>query len=186
MAFTEFKKKKFLRTFQILDRNGNGVLDWGDFTCVARTLREELGWSDDAPKLQGLLGALRAYWERMLELMDADGDGTIDEGEYLRFYRQFSEELPHLGRVPEWALDLYQALHRAVDRDNDGCIDAEEYARYLRALGSEADPAAAFRRCDVDGDGYIDVDELGLLVAQYLSSDDPADPGNWFVDGGGW
>lgn len=186
MAFTEFKKSKFLRTFRILDRNGNGVLDWEDFTSVAFTLRGELDWTEDSPKFQRLLGALQAYWERMVELMDTDGDGTIDEEEYLRFYRQFSEELPRLGAVPEWALDLFQALHRAVDLDNDGCISAEEYAMYLRALGSSSDPAVAFRHCDGDGDGYIDVDELNDLIAQYLSSDDPMEPGNWFVDGGGW
>jgi len=186
LALTEYKKQKFSRTFKVLDRNGNGVLDWEDFTFVAFTLQQEMNWEDDAPKLQELLGALQSYWERMLELMDTDGDGTIDAVEYLRFYSQFAEELPRLGdKVPEWALDLFQALHRAVDFDNDGCISPEEYALYLKALGSSSDPQAAFNHFDLDGDGLLDIDELEVLIRQYLTSDNPMDPGNWFVDGGG-
>ncbi len=187
MSLSEFKRKKFEQTFQVLDRNGNGVLDWDDFAQVAFTLREAHDWAEDAPKFQALLGALQNYWERMLELMDTDGNSTIDRYEYLEFYQRFAEELPRLGgQVPEWALDLFTALHRAVDTDNDGAINEGEYALYLKALGSRSDASVAFRHFDIDGDVYLDMDELEILVAQYLTSDDPTEPGNWFVDGGGW
>lgn len=187
MGLSEFKRKKFAHTFHVLDNNNSGQLDWDDFANVAVALQAAMGWHDDAPKLRDLREALADYWAKMLEFMDDDGDGEISELEYLIFYERFSAELPTFhNRVPTWALDLFVALHRAVDADNDGCIAPEEYAIYLRALGSKADPAAAFARFDLDRDGFVDVDEIEQLFAQYLTSNDPADPGNWFIDGGGW
>lgn len=187
MPLSEFKRKKFQRTFHVLDNDDSGYLDWDDFANVAYALKTRFDWADDAPKLRNLLAALRDYWARMLEFMDSDGDGQISLLEYLVFYERFSAEAPKLAnKMPAWALDMFQALHHAVDADNDGCISVDEYEIYLKALGSDADAARAFAHIDLDGDGYLDVDEVEQLFSQYLVSEDPKDPGNWFIDGGGW
>lgn len=73
---------------------------------------------------------------------DLDGDGRVDEGEYVAY--------------------LMRGFH-ARDRDGNGVLEGDELppgARPLSADGNEARLRRQFRRQDADGDGRLDAREL--------------------------
>ncbi|GIX39231.1 MAG: hypothetical protein KatS3mg128_0280 [Silanimonas sp.] len=73
---------------------------------------------------------------------DLDGDGRVDEAEYLAY--------------------LMRGFH-ARDRDGNGVLEGEELPPGARALGAaenEARLRRQFRRQDADGNGWLDAREL--------------------------
>lgn len=176
---SELQLRKFSTVFHFLDRNKNQVLDWEDFCRGVYFIRKERGWSDGDPRLLNLLQAYETYWQKMLALCDEDENGVITLYEFLRLHEQVADEIRESGRVPSWALQLFQDTHRALDIDGDGSITQDEYALHLRSIDSDADPRAAFLRLDLNHDGGIDIAELEQLYQQFIMSNDPNSSGNW-------
>lgn len=78
----------------------------------------------------------------LMARFDLDGDGRVDEAEYLAY--------------------LMRGFH-ARDRDGNGVLEGEELppgARPLGAAENEARLRRQFRRQDADGNGWLDAREL--------------------------
>ena len=117
------------------DVNRGGVLDLDEFCRFVRA-REEGEFSD----LE-----LRARFAAM----DADGSGTVDMSEYLRWSLRDA-----LARSAERVMDLF----RSWDLDRSGTVDKEEFHWAVCALGVEvarADTDAVFDSLDDDGSGML-------------------------------
>lgn len=180
---TDYQKTKFDTYFRHLDRDGSGAVEWKDFEVVIENLRSAKGWSADEERYKRLVEVQRDYWQKIAERVDKDGDGKVSPAEFNDFHESVGREIKEQGRAPAWAVALVQAYHRVLDTTGDGTIDQSEYGAYLKALGSRVDPGEAFRRLDLDRDGNIDIEEMEQLYAQYITSDNPGEPGNYLVTG---
>lgn len=179
---SEFRKRKFLNLFRHLDVDNNHIIDTEDFTRYVATMKEKRKWSDDEPKLARLIATTDAWWADMQRRV-GDGGDQIAKRQWLQFFEQLGEEMAGGGDPPQWARDLCLETHRILDLEGDGTINLEEYTFWLECIGSSAEPEEAFRKLDFNGDGVIDVSEMVQLFTQYVTSDDPADPGNYIMTG---
>jgi len=166
MAASAIRRRQAL--FLTLDHNNTGALDWDDFARSAEVIRAERGWAPDHQLHQGLLHAMRGFWDELAARVDRDKNGRISASEWMEFHGAMAEEVRALGRVPLWGLGLLQGIHAVLDLDGNGTIDADEYAVWLRAIDSTHDAAAAFKLLDADGDGLLGFDELERLYRSWL------------------
>ncbi|MHA6758144.1 EF-hand domain-containing protein [Streptacidiphilus sp. PAMC 29251] len=97
--------------FDLLDADGNGLLEAEDFELMARRVIEAARDSDDAAK-EALSVAFRRYWEALEAELDAHHDGRITFDEY-----HVSVLSPHLFDEPisEFAEALGALGHPAGD-----------------------------------------------------------------------
>jgi len=175
---------KFTYAFQCLDTNSNGTIEADDFLRLSRDLKKFHGWAKGDPRAETMRNELLDYWEMLCMLTDNDGSGDIDLDEYLLFHRLMIEETEEFGEAPPWAQALVDTLIASVDADGDGKIDPTEYGNYLTAIGSQMNAATAFGKLDLDGSGYLELSELNDLMAEYLTSTNTTDPGNYLLTGG--
>ena len=87
------------------------------------------------------------------------------------------------GELPRAAQDHVLTTFEVLDLDGDGEISCEEYAIYLAAIGSDADPVAAFRRLDVEGRGALSLRSIEGLYGEWVSAGEPERRGNYLLTG---
>jgi hypothetical protein len=115
------------RTFEVLDKDGNGSLDASELLDFVR------GKDMDPP-----FAVVRA----ILEDMDTDGNGLIDFDEFVRRCLVDEEPVPELRRAGNVdaemaALETYWRL----DTDGDGSLSAEEIrSGIVRELSFSTEP----------------------------------------------
>jgi len=180
---TPFQKRKFRILFDHLDSNGNGILQWRDIMVHMDTIKGLKGWTDENPRFIQLMMSEMAYWDKVLERVDADGNGVVSPEEFEAFYASVVEEIGRTDRVPSWSLDLLRSKFRVLDIDGNGDVSQEEFALYLQAIRCPSDPVEVFARVDLNGDGRIGFGELEALFRQFVLSSDPAEPGNYIMCG---
>ncbi|MFD0279365.1 oxygenase MpaB family protein [Kitasatospora sp. NPDC127111] len=158
-----------LETFfhQVLDQTGDGRVDTADLQAMVHTICWQLELP--AEREDVLYAAFESWWRHLCRAMDADGDGTVDCGEFV------SAMLAGVDRDPAY-LDrglgpAVRALFRAADTDGSGHLGADEY----RALfgGSRVHPAElndGFRQLDTDGDGLISEEEFVTAFADFFTA----------------
>jgi Ca2+-binding EF-hand superfamily protein len=136
--------QEFRQAFDIMDRNGDGVITVDDLATVMRAI----GQSPNHQELQD-----------MIREVDADGNDNIDFTEFLalmsRQMRQsdIEEELKETFRV--------------FDRDNDGFITPQELRTLLISLGLDSSAQvirAMIAEADRNRDGKIDFAEFRALA----------------------
>jgi Ca2+-binding EF-hand superfamily protein len=136
--------QEFRQAFDIMDRNGDGVITVDDLAAVMRAI----GQSPNHQELQD-----------MIREVDADGNDNIDFTEFLalmsRQMRQsdIEEELKETFRV--------------FDRDNDGFITPQELRTLLISLGLDSSAQvirAMIAEADRNRDGKIDFAEFRALA----------------------
>ena len=159
------------RRFAVIDANGNGVLDAGDYQLAARRLCEAFGYAADSPAARSAATALRALFDRMLAHMDADGDHVISPDE---FVTAAGREIEDRAGFDAAAGATARTLIQVADTDGNGVLDAGEYTRLAAVYGVDADQAArAFGRLDLDRNGVLDTAELSQAISQFFVPEDP-------------
>jgi Ca2+-binding EF-hand superfamily protein len=176
-----FRTRKFTTLFELTDRNKDGRIDLADFTHYAQGIREERGWAADSPAVSGLVDGSTQWWREMVQHVGGD-DKSISLAEFLAFWDHLGRELAK-GAVPPWALDTCARIHQALDTSGNGTVNEREYGVWLRSAGSTADPKTVFAKLDTNGDGVVTLSEMMTLFAQFVLSDNPADPGNLLMTG---
>ena len=92
-SVSNLQKDKFLHIFELLDVDGNGVLQYEDFRLVVDTMCDERGWSKGHRRRLGLTRANKRLWDLMIRYLDADGDGDVSLIEWLNFhFTAFSQD----------------------------------------------------------------------------------------------
>lgn len=179
---SDLQTRKFTRQFKLLDANGNGRIEAGDFTRISGSLAELRGLSQD--QAQELAKRYLQTWEALRETCDEDGDGEVTLEEWLAFHRK-ALEVDYIRRVasPRYRSPI-EALARFVfdllDANGDGQVSREEYLGFCWAHGLEDEQAErCFREIDRDGDGFLSRDEVIDMVLEFYFSDDPQVAGNW-------
>ena len=126
------------------------------FNTIMPESEEGLCMSEMASLLAGMgyhptedeLGSL--YYE-----MDVDGNGKIDQGEFILFASQRLSE----SNWREQIMDLFVQL----DRDGNGYITTDEFKEMFQQIGEkfgEEEIEELIREADQDGNGQIDYKEF--------------------------
>jgi calmodulin len=136
--------QEFRQAFDIIDRNGDGVITVDDLATVMRAI----GQSPNHSELQD-----------MIREVDADGNDNIDFTEFLALMsRQMRQS------------DIEEELRetfRVFDRDNDGFITAQELRTLLISLGLDSSAQvirSMIAEADRNRDMKIDFPEFRALA----------------------
>ncbi|RSS51171.1 hypothetical protein EF912_20730 [Streptomyces sp. WAC07061] len=172
----EVISRKYDRTFDMLDTNGDQVLQEEDFTALAESIARTAGLEPGSPKEQTLLAEWRRCWNVLLDHADTDADGQISRSE---FHQAMSGAYGDSTLLERNLRAGFEAEFAAIDSDDDGVASLEELEAFLRAWGMDADQArTAAGRLDVNGDGRITRDEYFSAWHSFLLSDDPTTTGS--------
>jgi Ca2+-binding EF-hand superfamily protein len=137
---TEEQITQLREAFSAHDRNGDGRITLQEL----REALEKLGEEPAEAELRALMAKA-----------DADGNQTIELGEFLAF---MSRRLRAAGPVDELreAFDVF-------DRNRDGLVSIDELLQVMGRLGEEMsreEAEASLRRGDSDGDGQLTYEEF--------------------------
>ncbi len=175
--------RKFTTLFAHFDTNGDGVLSEADFRQQAQRIQQSFGWSSDEKRTRFLFEGRSELFQRLASGADKDRDGTVTLAEFLRYFERQLLAYRAAGVASPWLVSSCRDLIELIDQDGSRAISVNEYGRLLSAMGSDADPESTFARLDRNHDGKLTLDELISLSLEFMTSDDPEAPGNFFFCG---
>jgi Ca2+-binding EF-hand superfamily protein len=162
--------------FDLIDEDGNGIIEVNDFALRAQRLAETQNVTANGARDE-LRDQVVAWWDHICIIADFDGDARVTLPEWKAYWRSIQ-------RGVERDDDTLDTLHRAargtlraIDRLGDGRVSEDEYADWLDAWGADGS-AEAFRRLDRGGKGFLTEADLVVAVQEFYLSDDPDAPGN--------
>ncbi|KAL6970753.1 hypothetical protein U1Q18_030444 [Sarracenia purpurea var. burkii] len=105
---------------------------------------------------------------RMIEKIDANGDGCVDIDEFGALYQSVMNDRGGEETAAEGEEEMREAFE-VFDQDSDGFITGEELRSVLEALGLREGGAAAecrrmIAKVDVDGDGRVSFNEFKRMM----------------------
>ncbi|KAK4262289.1 hypothetical protein QN277_027869 [Acacia crassicarpa] len=136
------KSEELRWVFAKYDTNKDGKISLEEYKAAMKAINKSIS---------------NAEAEKSFQVMDSDGDGSIDFKEFLEMYSGG-------GKVKESEL---RSAFQMFDLDGDGKISAEELCRVLKRLGESSSMSACIQMVkgvDGDGDGYIDFDEFTRMM----------------------
>ena len=148
---SEFSRKKYVSSFNLLDADKSGTIEFEDFAAHARYIKDDQGWSDQDPKWLQLLDAKKRGWQKIQEAVDTNNDNKVSLEEWLTFCENAENQVRTSGKPAQWLSDIFHALFRSIDLDNDGTITLDEYSLYLKSIGhGNVDPVPLFNKVDLN------------------------------------
>lgn len=175
--------RKFTTLFSHYDVNGDGVLSEADFREQARRILDSFGWTNDEKRSRHVYDSRKELFQRLASGADKDRNGSVSLEEFLRYFER--QILAHraAGVASPWLVQACRDVIEIIDHDGSGSITELEYARLLKSMGSDADPHETFLKIDRDSDGKLSLKELIALSLEFMISEDPEAPGNFFFCG---
>ncbi|MEU9237613.1 EF-hand domain-containing protein [Streptomyces subrutilus] len=172
MSLSDYQQKIADR-FHTFDQDGDGAVSVADFEGLAQSVLREYALAPTTPKGKALISAARKFGQDLVALADANGDGEVDQEEFVNAastrLRNNPEGLTKL--VRPWAT----AVLAVADADGDGQVTVAEWARMLRAMRATPERAQAKAEAiDADGDGTVSVDEVLATIVAFYTTDEPA------------
>ncbi|MFI6639021.1 EF-hand domain-containing protein [Streptomyces sp. NPDC050504] len=149
--------------FDMLDADGSGTLEQGDFEALAERVIDSSGVAAESPRAASVRSAYLTYWRGLYEHADGNGDGVVDFDEYAAVVHDRE------------AFDRYvrpyaEALVAAADRDGDGWVEREHYVAVMVATGfSTAGAEDTFAALDATGDGRVPAKRWVDAIAGYYT-----------------
>lgn len=174
-----------MHMFELLDVDGNGVLEYDDFRMVVDTMAEERGWDHSSRRYLSLVASNKRLWKMFSRNLDVDSDGSITLMEWLAFHiKAFLTDPVSNGLQPEFSSALNSTARfflELLDSDGDGIVTVDDYILFCAAYNvGEVEARAGFEMFDRDGNGHITQDEVVNMVTEFYLSDDPEALGNLF------
>ncbi len=185
VAFTQLQKDKWIHMFELLDVDGNGLIEYTDFRTAIDVMAEDLGWNKSHRRYQGLMRANQRLWKMYSRHFDQDADGVVTMPEWLNFHIQaFLKDPLRNGFDPATSAalrDTSQFFIDMLDSDLDGNVSEDDHVVFCHAYHVGEDEARrCFREFDRNQNGVLQVEEVLLLIQEFYLSDDPAALGNLF------
>lgn len=183
--FTELQKDKLMHMFELLDVDGNGVLEYDDFRMVVDTMAEERGLDKSSRRYLSLVASNKRLWKMFSRSLDANNDGSISLAEWLAFHiKAFITDPLENGMDPEFSSALDSTARfflELLDSDGDGVVTVDDYIMFCAAYNvGENEARIGFEMFDRDGNGQLSQDEVVKMVKEFYLSDDPEALGNLF------
>ncbi|MER6434607.1 EF-hand domain-containing protein [Streptomyces sp900105245] len=168
---------KLERSFDALDANHDGYLDWTDYQKLADRYVQAYKLDKNDRRARAVQSFCQIYW---LELLRHAGVGSdrLTKDQFVTANR--------LAVIDTSRLNITEggghAIFDVIDVDGDNEISRDEFARFLRDVWKSDAPDAmdAFMKLDTDGDGAISRQEFIRAVREHYLSNDPDAPGSLF------
>ncbi|XP_028770663.1 calmodulin-like isoform X1 [Neltuma alba] len=145
-ALSEEQIAEFLEAFRLFDKDGDGCITMEELGSAIRSL-------DQHPTQEEL--------QFMISQVDADGNGTIEFGEFLNLMATKTKE------AEAEAEEEFQEAFKAFDKDQDGYISPSELRHVMITVGervTEEELEQMIRVADLDGDGLVDYQEFVRMM----------------------
>jgi Ca2+-binding EF-hand superfamily protein len=171
---SELQKRKLTALFNAHDKDGNGLLEKGDWEAFAKSVCEGLGLALDSPDGKEAYAQTMAGWGAAAAGRGDDAKISLDE-----FVGSYAITIGNKELYDRLVAGYGDFLFGLWDTDGDDKLAYDEWVRLTACygVGEEAAQDSA-RRLDDDGDGYLTTQELLQAIDEFFG-DDPDAPGNW-------
>ncbi|WP_327326551.1 EF-hand domain-containing protein [Streptomyces sp. NBC_01210] len=168
---------KLERTFETMDANQDGYLDWTDYQKLADRYITAYKLAKDDRRARALQSFCQIYWLELLRHAGVDGD-RLTKDQFVTANRLAVIDTSRLNVTEGGG----HAIFDVIDVDGDNEISKDEFARFLRDVWKSDAPDAMdmFTKLDTDGDGAISRHEFIRAVREHFLSNDPDAPGSLF------
>lgn len=174
---TELQRIKQIHYFNVLDYDGDGVLEQQDFLDVADRLAELRGYREGSSRHSAVRQEILRMWTNARALSGAEHKTQITLEDWLAHEEKV---LDSSVLIHSYVQGIAQALFDMLDADNDGIIDEPEYTQFFHAFRGDDDGAdRAFQKLDADDSGHLTREQFLEAVTDFHLSDDPEARGNW-------
>ncbi|MFJ4806784.1 EF-hand domain-containing protein [Streptomyces murinus] len=168
---------KLERTFDIMDANHDGYLDWSDYKMLADRYIQAYGLPQDDRRARALQTFCQIYWLELLRHAGVNGD-RLTKDEFVAANRLAVIDTSRLNVTEGGG----HAIFDVIDVNENNEISEDEFKRFLRDVWKSDAPDAMdmFSKLDIDGDGAISRQEFIRAVREHFLSNDPDAPGSLF------
>lgn len=174
---SDFQEQKATYYFNLIDEDGNGLIEVNDFALRAQRLATAQDRNSEEAR-QKLRNQVVAWWEQICRIADFDGDDRVTLQEWKAYWESVQAGAERGDRSTFRTLEqAAREMLRTIDQDGTGRVTEEEYARWLEAWGAEGGEEA-FRRLDRDGKGYLTEEDFVDALREFYLADRPGVPGN--------
>ncbi|MGW0771703.1 EF-hand domain-containing protein [Streptomyces sp. NPDC002676] len=168
---------KLERTFDAVDANHDGYVDWSDYKALGDRYIEAYKLDKDDRRAR----AIQAFWQHyFLELLrHSDGAGQrLTKGQFVTANRIAVIDTSRLN-VADGAGHV---IFDIMDANEDNEITRDEFTRLLKDVWKSEAPNVmdVFAKLDTDGDGAISRQEFVRAVREHFLSNNPDAPGSLF------
>jgi Ca2+-binding EF-hand superfamily protein len=184
---SDVQLKKIKHFFNVLDENGNKIIQPDDFVNVAYKICDILGIDKKGKECEHLIMQTNRIFVQIIADIGKDEDlPSITFDEWIDFFsKSLISTVPdreplkgYITRVVFYIFDLF-------DRNKDNYIAYDEYVEMFRIYSiDQSYSEKAFNSLDRNGDKVISKQELAVAFREYFLSSDPDAPGNWIF--GNW
>ena len=174
----DLQRRKAAHYFELIDADGNGLIEPDDFQRRADRLAEALNVTGEAER-ERLRRRVMLWWEHLSSLADANDDGRITRDEWEMYWERFkiAVSMGSNRRSIEKLERVARHTFRAIDRSNSGRITENEFSNWLQAWDI-SQHERVFRRLDRGDTGYLTEEDLVEATKEFYLSNDPEAPGN--------
>ncbi|WNI29720.1 EF-hand domain-containing protein [Streptomyces sp. ITFR-6] len=168
---------KLDRTFDSMDANHDGHVDWTDYQKLADRYIQAYQLDRDDRRARALQTFCQIFWLELLRHSGVDAD-RLTKDQFITANRLAVVDTSRLNVTEGGA----HAIFDVIDVDGDNEISKDEFARFLRDVW-KTDASGAMdlhSRLDTDGDGAISRQEFIRAVREHFLSNDPDAPGGLF------
>lgn len=168
---------KLARTFDVMDANQDGYVDWTDYQQLADRYIQAYHLDKNDRRARALQTFTQIYWLELLRHSGVDAD-RLTKDQYVTANRLAVIDTSRLNVTEGGG----HAIFDVIDSDGDNEISKDEFARFLRDVWRSDAPDAmdSFTRLDTDGDGMISRQEFIRAMREHFLSNDPDAPGSLF------
>ncbi len=176
---TDIQQTKILHFFNVLDHDGNGILEQEDFELVSDAICDIRELASNSTERLNM--GIKAHGIFVQVLKDLQKDtAIIRKEEWIKFF-----ERQILSRSEDYIANVSSYLFSIFDQDSDGFIDEKEYLDMFKAYGLyTAQAKKAFDLLDLNGDGKLSKQEVVKAFEEFFFAKDEKAPGNWIF--GDW
>ncbi|MEU2679108.1 EF-hand domain-containing protein [Streptomyces sp. NPDC007107] len=168
---------KLERTFDIMDSDSDGYLDWQDYQRLADRYINAYRLTKDDRRARALQTFCQIFWLELLRHAGVDGD-RLTKDQFITANRLSVIDTSRLNVTEGGG----HAIFDIIDSDGDNEISKAEFVRFLRDVWRTDAPDAMemFEKLDTDSDGTISRQEFIRAVREHFLSNDPDAPGGLF------
>ncbi|MET8586285.1 EF-hand domain-containing protein [Streptomyces collinus] len=168
---------KLERTFETMDANHDGYVDWTDYQKLADRYIQAYRLDKADRRARALQTFCQIYWLELLRHAGVDHD-RLTKDEFVTANRLAVIDTSRLNVTEGGG----HAIFDIIDTNGDNEISKDEFARFLRDVWKSTSPddMDMFAKLDTDGDGAISRHEFIRAIREFYLSNDPEAPGSLF------
>lgn len=178
MTPNDIQLRKYRKRFQLLDVNGNGILELSDYQAIARRFRRNFHLEPGSDNANAIDDTYTRLFTAMHRHGDRNGDGHVDENEFIQ-----TSAASLLGRPDGFDRAIKPVLTvicQVCDKDGNALLDRDEFHRFLTAEGAPDEACAqSLAHLYPANATTITFDQFTEATRQFYCSPDPDAPGNW-------